>query len=390
MSRSQLIFALAHSGLWATFATVASVLFAGASMSSALAQRGPAAVMVERVTAQTVSETRRILGQVVVPVEADVASRTAGIIATVKYQVGDKVSAGQVLVVLDTELLRIELRSAEAALRVAEGGTAVAIAKLKQAEIAFERQAQLKDSGAFSRSRYDDLQQEVVTARAELTRARASVESSQSAIARAKYQLNHAVITAPVSGTVITRSAQPGNYIRVGDPVATLLDVSQLEISADVPVNLLSGMRPGVKLAGATINGVALETTVRAVIPVEELTTQTRTVRFTADFSKLDPAVIARGKSIALDVPASKPRVVTAVPKDALVQAGDGWVVFVVKDGKAMRRPITIGSAAGRSIEVKSGLEVDELVVVRGNERLRPGQPVSATIASKPPRPKRS
>ena len=58
-----------------------------------------------------------------------------------------------------------------------------------------------------------------------------------------------------------------------------------------------------------------------------------------------------------------------------------GWVVYVVVDGKAELRPVTLGQSAGSRLEVLSGLSDGEMVVVRGNERLRPGQPVNATLA---------
>jgi multidrug efflux pump subunit AcrA (membrane-fusion protein) len=68
---------------------------------------------------------------------------------------------------------------------------------------------------------------------------------------------------------------------------------------------------------------------------------------------------------------------VTTVHKDAVVHQPDGATVFVVTDGAAESRPIRTGLAVGERIEVVAGLEPGETVVVRGNERLRPGQKVS-------------
>lgn len=358
--------------------------------TAASAQGRAAAVQVEPVIERNISETRSVLGQLVVPVEADIAARTAGVIASVNFQVGDTITQGRELVRLETELLEIEKRTAESALRVAQAGIAVAEAKLKQAEIAFNRQAQLRNSGAFSKSRYEDLRQEAMTARAELDRAKAQADNASAAIAKINYQLKYAVIRAPVAGTIIKRSAQPGAYLKVGDPIATVLDISKLEISADVPANLLRGLRPGAKVDAKAGDGTRFTATVRAVIPVEALTTQTRPVRFSADFSKLDPASIASGKSIEIQIPTTAPRTVLMVPKDALVQGNQGWIVYAVTDGKAMLRPLKIGSSNGRFVEVVSGLQKGENVVVRGNERLRPGQPVMATQSKRPVPPERS
>ena len=90
--------------------------------------------------------------------------------------------------------------------------------------------------------------------------------------------------------------------------------------------------------------------------------------------------MLAVGNSVTLNVPVSAPRDIVTVPKDALVQGrGGGWMVFVVADDTAQPRPVTLGQTAGRRMEVVEGLSPGEVVVVRGNERLRPGQAVNAT-----------
>lgn len=368
-----------------------------AASQVAVAQQRPAAVEVAPVTVQKIRETRSILGQLVVPVESEIATRTAGVIDQVNYLVGDTVERGEELVLLDTTLLEIEERSAKAAVDVANAEIAVAEARLKQAEIAFSRQERLQSSGAFSRSRFEDLQQEMRTAAAELARARAAAGNARVAQERVAYQLRHSVITSAVGGVVIRRWAQPGDYISVGDTVATILDVSQLEIAADVPSNLVPGLmtqpgQPPVQVMVRASSGAAFRASVRAIVPVEQLSTQTRQVRFTADFAELDPSLVASGQSVTLELPAGPERDVLAVPKDALVQAIDSWIVFAVVDGIAERRPIKIGSQSGGYVEVSEGVSADDVVVIRGNERLRPGQPVTteSESASEQPRPARS
>jgi multidrug efflux pump subunit AcrA (membrane-fusion protein) len=80
-------------------------------------------------------------------------------------------------------------------------------------------------------------------------------------------------------------------------------------------------------------------------------------------------------------MPVAEPREVLSVPKDALVQGQGGWTVFVDEGGVAQVRPVRVGTALGDRFEVLSGLSEGDVVVVRGNERLRPGQPVEAMPA---------
>ena len=88
--------------------------------------------------------------------------------------------------------------------------------------------------------------------------------------------------------------------------------------------------------------------------------------------------MVAIGSSVTLQLPVSAPRKVISVPKDALLQGRGGWIVYVVKDDKAQPRPVKLGQAVQGRIEILSGIQIGDVVVVRGNERLRPGQPVRA------------
>lgn len=343
----------------------------------AAAQQRAAEVLVEPVEVREIADTAPVIAQLVGTVSASIASRTSGVVSEVLFQLGDRVAVGAPLVRLDAELFEIQHRTADAALVAARAGIEIAEARVKLAEQAFARQSQLQGSTAFSRGQFEDLEQEAVRARSELAQAHAMASSAEAALARADYDLTHAVIEAPFDGVVIERTAQPGQYIGLGEPVATLLDIGRLEIEADMPVDLVAGLAPGRKVGARFDDGTVLEVEVRSILPVEAVSTRTRPVRFTGDFSGIDRSGLAAGKSVTLQVPVSAPRSVPTVPKDALVQGRAGWEVFVAADGTAEPRPVTLGQANGDRFEVVSGLSPGELVVVRGNERLRPGQPIA-------------
>ncbi|MEM6422785.1 MAG: hypothetical protein AAF698_09360, partial [Pseudomonadota bacterium] len=99
----------------------------------------------------------------------------------------------------------------------------------------------------------------------------------------------------------------------------------------------------------------------------------------------LAPDRAATGRSVTLRVPASAPRGAVTIPKDALVQSRGAWTVFVVEDGVAASREVRLGQPAGNWIEIRSGLDIGEYVVTRGNERLRPGQPIAPVLSDGQP-----
>ena len=323
-----------------------------------------------------------MLGQLVPSTQADVASRRAGVAAEVLFKVGDRVDAGDPLVRLETDLPEIERSSGEAALEVAEAGVAAAQARLALALQGLARQERLKKSSAFSQGAFEDLQRSVEQAQSELAQANAEIRSARARLARTTYDLKQSIIRAPFKGVVIERIAQPGQYLNIGEPVAKLLDIDGLEIEADVPTDLVAGLTPGTEVTVSFPDGVDGTATVRVALPVETISTRTRPVRFKTNLNGIDPQLIAVGKSLTLQIPVSAPRDLLTVPKDALVQGSGGvWIVYAVIDGVAQPKPVSLGQSAGSRMEVLSGLAPGDLVVVRGNERLRPGQPVSATPA---------
>lgn len=366
-----------------------SLLVAGgllaASMTTALperahAQGGPAGVVVETVETRSFTETAPVLGEFVAPTSSVVASRIPGLIVEVLVQVGDQVNAGDLLVRLDTELLGIELQAAEAARNEASAGLTVAEADLALAQQGFERVERLKSSPAFSQGQFNDLGRQLQRAQGQIAQANARISSADVTIARSRYNLENAEIRAPFSGTILERQAQPGEYITTGSAVATLLDGAHLEIVADVPAAYVAGLAQGRQITVRLADGTNYQANVRAVLPRETVSTRTRPVRLIAPFIADDAvgngAPFAEGQSVMVLVPVSEEKSVLTVPKDALVQGRGGWIVYIAEEGKAQPRPVQIGAAVAGRFEVLNGLQEGQQVVVRGNERLRPGQDI--------------
>lgn len=346
------------------------------------AQQRAASVLVESVETRAIADTTPTLGQLVASTQADVATRRSGVTDEVLFEIGDRVEAGADLVRLDTTLVEILKRSAQADLAIAEAGILTAEARVALAEQALARQERLKGSTAFRQGIFEDLVQSVEEARGELAEAAAQLTAAEARMAQVEYDLENSTIRAPFTGIVVQRMAQPGQYASLGDPVAKLLDIAGLEIEADVPVELIAGLKVGTEVAIRPGHGEGGKAIVRVLLPVETVSTRTRPVRFSVKLDELDPILLAIGSTLTLEIPISAPRDAITVPKDALVQArGGGWMVFVVEEEVAQPRNVTLGGSVGDRLEVLSGLIPGDLVVVRGNERLRPGQTVNASKA---------
>lgn len=359
----------------ATGALTAWLLVAGAP-SLVHAQNGPARVEVDAVRTEPLSQTAPVIGRIVTRREGPVAARVAGLVSDVAVRVGDRVAQGDPLVLLDAEPLQYERDLAEAEYEAAVAEREVAEAELQLLRGERERLARLEGSAAFSEAQLIDKDNEIAVARTRIETANARIDQYQATVNLRARDLDDAVIRAPYSGVVSIRHVSAGAYLSVGDPVVTLIDDGALELEAEVPSDRLAGLHPGTEVRVTLDDGTVHRARVRAIVPKEDPLTRTRAVRFEADFDGTQKP-LAVDQSATLHLPVGVPRQVVTVDKDGVIQRQNGAMVYVVEDQSAAPRPVQLGEAVGGRLEVLSGLEAGELVVVRGNERLSPGQPIT-------------
>ena len=271
-----------------------------------------------------------------------------------------------------------QLRAAEVAEEKAAVGTATAQHGFVLQVL--NRLGSLSKSAAFSQARFDDKAQELIKAKSAIAEADASLQRARVNLRLAEIELGDAQIRAPYAGVVTRRHTEVGSHLGVGNPVVTLLDDLNLEIEADVPATRVGGLAAGTLVSFQIDNEKPLPAAVRAVVPAENPLTRTRTVRFTPEFN--GRGNLAENQSVTLLLPIGKARNVVTVHKDAVVVRKGRNVVFVIEDGKAEMRTVSLGEGIGGRFEVLDGLKPGDLTVVRGNERLRPGQKVTARGSS--------
>lgn len=342
---------------------------------SAMAQ-APALVQVDKVKKQPLTQTVPVIGKLVALRAGNVAARIAGSVDDMRVRVGDRVKAGQILALLSTEALKAQVILAESSLldAKAELKTELAQADLSRKEL--KRQEGLKKSVAFSQARHEDAQQKLVVSLAKVESAKAKIAIKKASLEIAKLNLAYATVKAPYDGVVVQSFTENGAYLRNGDPIIRLIDDKSLEVEAEVPFNRIAGLTIGRQVTLAFDNGEKHAAKVRAVLPSENPLTRTRLVRFTPDFMG-KPALLAEGQSLTLSIPAGEKREILSVHKDAILKRGGADIVYVVLNGKAVPKTITIGEGIDGRMEVLDGLKVGDEVVVRGNERLRPGSTVN-------------
>lgn len=346
-------------------------------LSYATAQRPPTKVVVDVARETEVSQTFPVIGRFVARQFGVVAALTNGPMKEVLVEVGDRVEQGDVMARLvlariraNRDLLAAEVREKEAGVRTAE-------AQLKLTMDEMARLDGLRKSAAFSQARYNDKRNEITKVRSEATEAEAALSRARANLKLASIDLHNAEIRAPFDAVVVRKHAVAGAYLSVGDPVVTLVNDREMEIEADVPSERLAGVLPGRDVGVLMDDGKSIDAVIRAIVPSENAKTRTRPVRFSLNAKDGVNAPVAANQSVTVLLPVAGAQKVLTVHKDAVTARGKDRVVITIVDNAATPRNIRIGESVGDRFVVLSGLQAGDIVVIRGNEGLRPGQKVT-------------
>lgn len=363
--------------------SVAALPLPASAQQKKAEQDRPTAVGVDAVIEESAHQTVPIIGRLVAQNAGVVSALVRGVVTEMRVNVGDRVTRGDVLAVLSPDAVKWsrELRAAEVKSAEADLTTARAQATLRRQEL--QRLENLRKSSAFSPARFEDAQQELAKAEGSAARAGSELLVAKANLNLADIDLANAHVKAPYAGVVTATHTAVGTYLNVGQPVATLIDDLSMEIEADVPADRAPGLAPDTMVTFTIGDATERFAVVRAQVPEENPLTRTRKVRFSPAEGALGTGAAAN-QSVSIAIPAGPMRQVVTVAKDAVLNKGGRNTVFIVEDNKANIRPVELGEAVGGRFIVHSGLKPGDLVVVRGNERLRPGQDVEPRPGTKP------
>jgi RND family efflux transporter MFP subunit len=290
-----------------------------------------------------------------------VASDIEGIVEILNVSEGDYVKKGSVLARLDDTLLQIELKGAKA-------NKADTEAQLRRARTDLKRSTDLLATETISDKQYTDDLAEVQSLDARVSRLQAEIEHKKDSIAKK-------TIRAPFSGFVVREHTEIGEWVQKGGSIVTLADLSIMEVVVDVPERYVPRLVLGnsSRVQVDALNPETFTGKISAIIPVGDSASRSFPVKVAVENHE---NIIKGGMLCRVSLAIGEPDSVLAVPKDAVVNIGQDHLVYVVREGKAQPLPVKLGNASDGMIEVKGPLEPGMQVVVRGNERLRPGQPV--------------
>ncbi|GJM10259.1 MAG: hemolysin D [Lysobacteraceae bacterium] len=288
--------------------------------------------------------------------DAQISAQIAGRVSWVA-EVGEQIDAGEPLALIDTTDLHLDLRQHDNRIERLE-------AQIRYQQSQSDRLKRLAKDNNAAVNQLEEAESALTLAKIDLDQARINRERTKTMLTRAK-------VTSPFGGRVVEQRVKPGEFVNPGTEVVRLVDTKNKEIRANAPLDLAAYMTEGVSVLVQSGEEETLHQ-INRVVPVGDERSRMFEVRVAAQGAKW-----VVGSAVRVALPASDLRNMVAIPRDALVLRGKEMYVYRVNDElKAERVDITTGIGIGHWVEAIGELSPGDQLIVRGGERLQPGQAV--------------
>ena len=345
----------------------------------------------QKLQKQNVADELEAPGSVIAQSTAQVAARAMGTVLRVAAREGDEVKRGQVLAELDERELSAHRSAAQAASRAASAGvlqaTKAVVAAQAQADVmkkTYERYSYLKEQKSVSPQEFDEVAAKQEAAQANLEQAKAALSQSEAGALQAESEAHaaesvasYARISAPFDGRVVRRSVEPGSLVSPGMPLFVVEDTSRYQLEATLPAEALAGVKKNT-LARVQLDALPAQSLAGKVSEIEAGADPTsHTFKARVDLSKeagiqsgmFGRAYFAQGEKQAIVLPA-----------EAVVSRGQLRGIYVVDGtGLILWRVVTLGKNAGNHVEVLSGVNEGEVVVLNPGSQELDGKKVATS-----------
>lgn len=338
---------------------------AGKARAGKMAQAKAVAVQTAQVSRRDINPIAEFSANLEAIWSADISAKVDGRINTLTVNEGDPVKAGMVIATLDTNNLQAQVIQAQGNLMAAQSN-------LEQAELDYNRYAELANKGAVSQQILDN-------ARTKKEAVAGQVQAAQGALALVQENYANANVVVQRTGIVTKRYLQAGTFTKAGSPIITVADTSTLLAQATVGESQISGLAIGspVVVKVDALNGQQFNGTITRLSPAATLPART----FTAEVSiPNEQGILKTGMFAKVQIPTQVHPSVLAVPESALVMREDQKTVFVVGDNnKVQQQVLNLGYVGNGWAEVLSGLNDGDTIVVAGQNKIKDGMEVTPT-----------
>ncbi len=335
-------------------------------------------VEIEKVKVVKVSEKTNAIGRLVALDPIIVSSKINQEILKVHFKIGDDVKKNDLLFTLASKDIIRNIKQITAELKLEEKTLNLLKEQLSLRDSKAKNAKNLKERKIITQDNLDNVNISLLQNKQQIAQREYNIIKLKISLDENKENLTFAKILSPVDGNIITIQAQTGALISKGKILASILANGLNEIETDLRSELASQI-----IIGSEVNIINDKTNykgkVRGIVNSENIRTGTRKVRITLNES-LPKSLSASGTRFSLEISIGKSLPRLLIPKDALISRGNKQIVYCFEKGLAKQKLVKIGISVGNKIEILGGLEEGQLVVVKGNENLRPNQSIKIKI----------
>lgn len=283
--------------------------------------------------------------------EADIMVAAPGQVVSLKFDLGTKVSEGQIIGNTDTKLKELSLKSSELA--------------LQKLETDYKRYKELYEGGGVTEVNFKDIEY--------------NYNNTKIQVEQTRKQLADAMIKAPVSGVVVAKNIEVGEYANPGNPLGTVVNISKLKINVKVSENDIYSVSEGMRVdvTSSQFPGEQWKGQIRFISPKGDAA-HNYTVEVVIDNPK---GKLKAGTFVYVDFSQDTKESVIQIPRSALPESVKNPYVYLNIDGKAIRKVVTPGRELGDYVEILDGLKAGDQVIINGQINLRDSTKIEPILA---------
>ena len=331
-------------------------------------------VEVQKVSLINIAETTQTIGRLVALDPIIISAKINQEVLKVHFLIGDNIKKNDLLITLESKDILRNIKQISSEL-LFENQLVDLLKKQLELRLSKEKNAKnLKNQKIITQDNLDTISIVVLQNQQQIAQREYNIKKLKILLDKARDDLTNTKVLSPINGNIILLDIKKGGLIQKGKVIASILADGSKEIETDLRAESAARVILGSKVIISN-NQYIFNGKIRGIVNIENIRTGTRKVRVA--LNKVLPKILnVTGTRFSLKIPVGKSSPRLLIHKDALISKGQKQIVYIFDKGLAKQYFVKIGLSIGNKIEITDGIKEGQLVVIKGNENLRPNQSI--------------
>ena len=345
-----------------------------AQSNSKNANKRASLVEVQKVSLINIAETTETIGRLVALDPIIISAKINQEVLKVHFLIGDNIKKNDLLITLESKDILRNIKQISSEL-LFENQLVDLLKKQLELRLSKEKNAlNLKNKKIITQDNLDTISIVVLQNQQQIAQREYNIKKLKILLGKARDDLTNAKVLSPINGNIILLDIKKGGLIQKGKVIASILAEGSKEIETDLRAESAARVILGSKVIISN-NQYSFNGKIRGIVNTENIRTGTRKVRVALN-KALPKTLNVTGTRFSLKIPVGKSSPRLLIHKDALISKGQKQIVYIFDKGLAKQYFVKIGLSIGNNIEITDGIKEGQLVVIKGNENLRPNQSI--------------